>query len=118
VRLNGFRVSRSARLELIRILADSERRFGADTRSRYENLIIQAIRDLGENPERLGTRGVGPRLHYHIRHSRRHVTGGRVGDPRHLLVVKVVGNELFVAAVVHDAMVEGITGRIEEDEGS
>jgi toxin ParE1/3/4 len=116
VRLNGFQFSRSARLELTRIFTDSEKRFGSDARRRYEDLVIQAIRDLVEDPERHGTRSVGPRIHYHLRHSRGHGTGSQVRHPRHILVVRIVGEELMVAAVVHDAMVEGVRGRIEEGE--
>ena len=116
MRLNGFQFSRSARLALTQIVTESEKRFGSDARRRYEDLVIQAIRDLVEDPERLGTRTVGPRIHYHLRHSRGRVIGSQVRNPRHLLVVRIVGEELFVAAVVHDARVEGVKGRIDEGE--
>jgi len=105
VSLTGSRVSRAARRELFRIFADSATRFGEDASLRYEELIIQAIRDLVENPQRIGARPVGARIHYHLRHSRNRVDGGRVRDPRHLLVAKIVRTRLVVLAVVHDAMV-------------
>jgi toxin ParE1/3/4 len=112
----GSRVSRAARRELFRIFADSATRFGEDASLRYEELIIQAIRDLVENPQRIGARPVGARIHYHLRHSWNRVDGERVRDPRHLLVAKIVRTRLVVLAVVHDAMVEGLRSRIEEGE--
>jgi toxin ParE1/3/4 len=97
---------------LARIFTAFEARFGADARRRYEVLVSQTIKDLLEDLERPGARVVDGRVHYHLRHSRSRVHGDRVRDPRHLLVVKVVGDELAISAVVHDAMSEGI--RIEE----
>ena len=112
--LSGFRVSRAAQRELLRIFSDSVTRFGEDASLRHEELVIRAIQDLVENPQRIGARPVGARIHYHLGHSRNRVAGERVRDPRHLLVAKIVSARLVVLAVVHDAMVEGLHARIEE----
>jgi toxin ParE1/3/4 len=117
VRLSGFRLTGPAARELNRIIEDSAERFGLDASLRYETLIIRAIEDLVEDPQRIGARPVGARIHYHLRHSRNRVADERVRDPRHLLVAKIVGARLVVLAVVHDAMVDGIRSRIEEGEG-
>ncbi len=114
--LNGFRLSCSAERELIRIFEDSAIRFGRDAFIRYEDLVGQAIFDLVENPGRIGAQKVDARIHYHLRHSQDRVAGERVRDPRHHLVVKFEGDRLTVLAVARDAMVEGVTGRIEYGE--
>jgi plasmid stabilization system protein ParE len=49
VTLNGFRLSRAADDELIRIFEDSAIRFGQDASIRYEDLVGQAIFDLVED---------------------------------------------------------------------
>ncbi len=116
--IRGFRVARSARRELTRILAASEARFGADARRRYEALVGQAFQDLLLNLERPGARFVEGRVHYHLRHSRLRVpeSVGRVRRPRHLIIGRVMGDVLEIVAVVHDSMVEGLGRRIDEGE--
>jgi toxin ParE1/3/4 len=116
VSLVGFRIAGPAARELGRIISDSADRFGADASVRYENLVVQSILDLVENPNRIGAQQIDARIHYHLRHSKNRVAGERVRDPRHYLVVKIEGDRLIVLVVVHDAMVEGVKGRIEEGE--
>jgi plasmid stabilization system protein ParE len=131
VTLNGLRLSRSAEDELLRIFEDSAIRFRRDASIRYEDLVSQAIFDLVEDPDRIGAQKVDARIHYHLRHSRNRVAGERVRDqpialnsydqivvrdPHHYLVVRIECDRLAVLAVVHDAMVEGATRRIEEGE--
>jgi toxin ParE1/3/4 len=118
VRLASFQVSPSARRELIKIFAESFDRFGDTASLRYEALVEQAMVDLIQNPERPGIKSVDGRIHYHLRHSRNRVSGGRVRAPRHILVCKIAGDELYVLAVAHDTMEEGLARRIEEGEGA
>jgi toxin ParE1/3/4 len=118
VTLSGFEISRSARRELVGILAASFERFGEAASHRYEALVQQAIQDLVDDPDRPGTQLSGARIHYHLRHSRKRVTGGRVREPRHILVCKIQGQTLYILAVGHDAMEEGLVRRIEEGQGS
>ena len=114
-RLN-FRFTESADREIIEILETTNKRFGPAASRRYEVLIGQAVRDLTEDPARVGVQSIGGRLHYHIRHSRNRVPGHRVREPRHILVCKIVSGVLVVMAVGHDAMEEEMTKRIEEGE--
>jgi toxin ParE1/3/4 len=117
VRLRGFRLSKAADRQVTQIFQDSETRFGSDARARYEALIARAIRDLVEDQERLGTKVIKGNIHYHLRHSRGRVAG-RVGNPRHLIVARIIGDRLQVLTVVYDAMVEGLKTGIEEGEES
>ena len=118
MRLTDYEFAPSALRELSRIFRVSETRFGLDARKRYEALFSQAIRDLLENPTRIGTQPDDGRIHYHLKHSRTRVTGEKVRDPRHLLVVRIDGALMMVLAIVHDAMVEGAARRIQEGEES
>lgn len=115
--LSGFRFAESAKRETLHILKSSAKRFGVEAARRYRILIEQAVSDLVDEPDRAGGRLVDGRLHYHLRHSRNHVAGGKVREPRHILVCKIVGETLYVLAVGHDAMEEGLTRRIDEGEG-
>ena len=116
--LTRFDIVGPAGRELGRIFQDSEFGFGPAARKRYEALIEQSIRDLVADPARPGVQIVGGRIHYHLRHSRNRVAGGRVREPRHILVCKIAGDTLIVLAVGHDAMAEGLARRIEEGEGT
>ena len=89
-----------AQRQLDDILEESEENFGPAARERYESLVIQALEDLLDNPARPGVQQVAGRLHYHVRHSRTRVPKerGRVGTPRHLIVARVVDEDLLVLA--------------------
>jgi toxin ParE1/3/4 len=116
VSLTGAKFVGPARRDLGRIFKSSETQFGVAARKRYETLVRQAIRDLVENPDRIGAQHVEERIHYHLRHSRNRVAGDRVKDPRHVLVCKIIDGVLLILAVGHDAMEGRLTRRIEEGE--
>ena len=67
--------------------------FGARTAKRYRALLNQAIDDIGNDPERPGSKArpeamlAGIRT-YHISFSRHRVSGPGVKDPRHFLVYR------------------------------
>jgi toxin ParE1/3/4 len=107
-----------AQRQLDDILADSEENFGPAARERYETLILQALQDLLDDPARPGVREIVGRTIYHLRYSRTRVPKerGRVGAPRHLVVARVVGEDLLVLAFGHDGMVDELAARIEERE--
>lgn len=111
-----FRFSASAEQEIIQILERTGEQFGTAASRRYQSLIAQAVRDLAENPSRIGARTDGARTHYHLRHSRKRVAGERVAEPRHYLVVRIDGSLMTILAIVHDGMVAGIARRIAEGE--
>ena len=102
--------SLAAEQDIIEILVWSEENFGEFGRIRYEKLIIAAIRDLSENPERHGTQQrdevfENARL-YHLIYSRKSVAvDQRVKRPRHLILFKMVGEQqIEIARVLHDYM--------------
>jgi toxin ParE1/3/4 len=113
-----FRFTESADRDVIELLRGSSERFGSVAARRYQVLIGQAVRDLTENPSRIGTQAEGGRIHYHLRYSRNRVAGEKVREPRHYVVVRIDGSMMIVLAIVYDGMVEGAARRIEEGEGS
>jgi plasmid stabilization system protein ParE len=118
LRLRAVLFAGPAGQQLDDILEESEESFGREARERYGNLVLQALEDLLDNPARPGVRQVAGRLHYHLRHSRARVPKerGRVGVPRHLIVARVVGEDLLILAFGHDGMVDELAVRIEEGE--
>ncbi len=91
------------------VLARSERECGSAARDRYAALLLQAMRDIADNPTRPGAaqdRNIDPICRfYHIRHSRTQVPDppGRVGDPPHVLVYEVAADGIVdIVAIVPD----------------
>lgn len=88
------------------VLAWTAQRFGDQAQARYEQLLANALRDLGAEPLRLGTAarpelGHGVRS-YHLRHSRKRL---EVARPRHLIVYRIAeGSIVEIGRVLHDAM--------------
>ena len=84
-----WRLAAPAEAQLVRILADSLRGWGALGRDRYAALLVAAMQDVADAPDRIGSKRIEGALRvYHIRHSRRRVANppGPVRRPRHLLV--------------------------------
>lgn len=93
--MSDYRLGARVAARIRALLIDGEDRFGPLARDRYAALILQAIRDVAEEPDRSSARRVPfadrkARL-YHLRHSRERVPDppGRVGDPRHILVYEI-----------------------------
>ena len=118
MRLRAVLFAEPAQRQLDNILEESEENFGPAARERYENLVLQALEDLLDNPARPGARQVAGRLHYHLRHSCTRVPRelGRGGASRHLIVARIVGEDLLVLAFGHDGMVDELAARIKEGE--
>jgi len=94
---------------MVAILARSELEFGSAARDRYAALLLQAMRDVADDPTRPGAtldRAIDPACRfYHIRHSRTRVPNppGRVGEPRHVLVYEVgTDGTVDIIAIVPD----------------
>ena len=91
------------------ILARSLQDFGPAARDRYAALLLQAMRDVADNPLRTGAT-LEPALDptcrfYHIRHSRPRVPTppGRVKEPRHQLVFELAADGIVdIIAIVPD----------------
>lgn len=106
-----FRLSPEAQEDIEAILAWTHGQFGEQVRLRYEELLVQAILDLADDPGRPGTLerpelSKGART-YHLRHSRDHVSRaiGRIRKPRHFLLYRVATDGfLEISRVLHDSM--------------
>jgi toxin ParE1/3/4 len=102
-------LSAFAREDLALTLAWSEQVFGVAARSRYDALLLQAMRDLADDPERPGVHSVGRRTElktYRIALSKNRVPreGGKVKSPRHLLLFRDDRGAVEILRILHDAM--------------
>ena len=103
-------LSLAAEQDIIEILAWSEENFGELGRIRYEKLIIAAIRNLSENPEKQGVQRrdeviENARL-YHLIYSRKIVAVDlRVNTTRHFILFRIVEEQqIEIARLLHDRM--------------
>jgi toxin ParE1/3/4 len=103
-------LSENARRDIVNVLRWSESNFGESAAARYRALLLQALRDIAEDPERPGS-SARPELKpgirsYHLRSSRSRVaaTSGIVRRPRHFLLYRQrPENMIEVVRVLHDA---------------
>ncbi len=106
-----LRLSATAREDIVDLLAWTTEHFGEQARLRYERLIVTALRDLAEDPERVGSidraeLGLHVRI-YHLRNSRDWARNenGIVRRPRHFLLYRVSpAGVIGIGRVLHDAM--------------
>ena len=106
-----YLLSPAAEQDIASILAWTHENFGQPARLRYEALLVRAILDVAETPDRAGSHnrpeiGVGIRS-YHLLHSRRRVSAaaGRVKLPRHFLLFRVRADRTIeIGRVIHDSM--------------
>lgn len=109
--MSRFRLSPAAERDIEAILAWTQRHFGEQVRLRYEELILQAMLDVADDPRRAGS-SERPDLSkgaftYHLRHSRDHVNKsvGRIRRPRHFVLYRIaVDGRLEIGRVLHDSM--------------
>ena len=99
----------AARQDVREVLKWSERNFGEAAAARYKALIKQAVRDIGADPERPGSKErpeimtKGARTH-HLEFSRSRVGGSRVKEPRHFLLYRRRrAGVIEVARILHDS---------------
>lgn len=106
-----FIISPAAAEDIESILAWTDEQLGEQARLRYEALLIQAIIDVAEKPDRAGSRdrveiAISVRT-YHLSYSRKRVANkmGRVKKPRHLLLYRTRrDDDVEIARVLHDSM--------------
>jgi toxin ParE1/3/4 len=102
-------VTGPARRDIAAIIRWSVKHFGEQAALRYEDLILQAMRDVAADPERPGT-ATRPDLMvegartFHLSFSRVRTSEPRVRTPRHLLLYRCDPTGVIVVArVLHDA---------------
>lgn len=102
------RVAGPARRDATAILNWSQKEFGEAAARSYAALIVQALRDIGDDPERPGSKEraesmvEGART-YHLWFSRSRVSGPSVKSPRHFLLYRLLDERVIeVGRILHD----------------
>jgi toxin ParE1/3/4 len=85
----------------------SEEEFGMEAALRYDELIHRALDDIGEDPNRPGSKphpaaSDGTRV-YHLSFSRKRIRGQRVKNPRHFLMYRQSEQTIEVLRLLHDS---------------
>ena len=100
------RLSRGARRDLKQILRHSELEFGETVRTRYKQLLDQAIADLADDAGRVGVRCIDEvrsgYFVYHLKWAKARVGPPTIRRPRHLLVFRILDEFILLAAVAHE----------------
>jgi toxin ParE1/3/4 len=101
-------VARRARRDATAILNWSLKEFGEGASRSYAALIVQALRDIGDDPARPGSKerpeimAAGART-YHLRFSRSRMSGPIVKSPRHFLLYRLLNEHVIeVGRILHD----------------
>lgn len=104
--MSVFRLSRSAADDMLGVLEWSEEHFGAEARIRYGALILAAARHASESggSSRFTNRPeLGPDvLSWHLANSVLRSTGGKVKEPRHLMICRWDDSLLMVGRIFHE----------------
>lgn len=106
-----YRISEKALIDISDILKHSHARFGASARTRYQGLLLTAIKDLALTPTRVGSNmrdelGVGLRS-FHVTYSRARAADlyGMMHSPRHVVLYRIADDQVIeIVRVLHDAM--------------
>ena len=102
-------LSPAARRDIRSILEWSKDKFGVEAAARYRTLLMQVLRDVTDEPERIGSKDrpdiLAPGVRtYHFTFSRDHVQGERVKVPRHFVLYRRrPGGEVEIARILHDS---------------
>ncbi len=109
--MRPYRVSPRAERDIEAILARTHEELGEKARVRYEALLIRAMLDVAESPERAGSQDrreiAASARTYHIRRSRDRVKKsiGKVKRPRHFLLYRTLASgPVEIGRVLHDGM--------------
>ena len=116
-----FRLAASAEAALDDILLWSQRTFGPQARQRYAALLVTAMQDVAEQPNRTNVSWKrlksGPIGVYHVGHSKAHAPDppgpvaeprhypGPVAEPRHYVVFRIASDGIVeILGFVHERM--------------
>ncbi|MEK6397483.1 MAG: type II toxin-antitoxin system RelE/ParE family toxin [Terriglobus sp.] len=88
-----LRLTGPAQRDIVAIIRWSIEHFGRAAAVRYEALILQAIRDIAADPNRLGSKErpelmIDGARTYHMSLSRKNVDGVQVKEPRHFILYR------------------------------
>jgi toxin ParE1/3/4 len=106
---HDVRLTIPAQRDLSGVMEWTVNEFGGQAALRYDALIKQALKDIGADPERPGSKESpeimieGART-YHLEFSRSRVSGSKVKAPRHFLLYRLRGDGVVeVARILHDS---------------
>ncbi|AKS04678.1 type II toxin-antitoxin system RelE/ParE family toxin [Pseudomonas trivialis] len=109
--MSQYRISNSARADIVDILRTSQTKFGDLARQRYQTLILTALQALADTPYRIGSHDrdeLAPGLRsYHLVYSRQQAKHphGTVRSPRHVVFYRLANDDVIeVVRLLHDAM--------------
>jgi len=109
--MSHYAISPAAERDIQAILAWTHEQFGAQGRLRYEALLVRAIHDVAENPQRTGSQArpeiAAAARTYHLWHSRDRVdpASDRVHRPRHFLLYRICRDgHVEIGRILHDRM--------------
>jgi toxin ParE1/3/4 len=104
-------ISPAAQRDIESILVWTQERFGLQGRLRYEALLLRAILDVVDDPQRSGSRArpdIAPAVRtYHLFFSRSRVSAavGKVRRPRHFLLYRTNNKgQVEIGRILHDSM--------------
>lgn len=105
--MRRVRITGPARRDIARTLRRSTQDFGNQARERYRRLLDQALKDLGEDPARIGVRAIDDirtgYFTYHLKSSTRSGSKSSVQQPRHLIAFYVDDSgDVIVARIFHE----------------
>lgn len=103
----ALRVAPRAQSDIDRILGESAERHSLRAANRYRRLIALAIKELRQEPERIGTKpsGLGDLRLYPLRFAAGRLVGQEmVRAPPHILVYRFDAEELEIVRLLHQAM--------------
>jgi toxin ParE1/3/4 len=104
-----YRLTRSAKADIVSILRTSEERHGREARIRYAALLLAAMRRVAEDPEGRSTSDrseLRPGIRsFHVRHSRDESREAPVANPVHVIFYRALQPGLVeIVRVLHDRM--------------
>jgi toxin ParE1/3/4 len=104
-----YRLTKSAKADIGSLLRTSAAVHGREARTRYEALLLAALRRVARDPEGLSTiarQDLRPGMRsFHIRHSRSDSSEAPVGDPVHVIFYRAVTPGLVeIVRVLHERM--------------
>jgi len=109
-----YRLPAHVDARIMAMLDEGAAKFGPAVRDRYAALILRAMQDVADVPDRPGSRvdqAIDSHvLFYHLRHSRaRMKSSRRIGQPRHILVYEVGADGIIdILGLIPDMIPKGI----------
>ena len=105
--MRRVRIAGPALRDIARLLRRSEEEFGGAARVRYRRLLDKALRELAQDPMRIGVRRIDDVREgcftYHLRSASQGSAAKAVRHPRHLIAFRLdASGDVIVARVFHE----------------